>query len=292
MRAQGFTLLEMIVVLVLLGIIASTGAIMVQRPIEAYRDVLVRQELVDQADNALRQLVRDVRQALPNSVRAVSISGGGWALEMTHTVDGGRYRDQNGGGFNGAANRLNFTSAAGDDSFNLLGAFAYASGAAGERLVIYNTSPQTFYDNASANANPGVITPSGTTLSLSSVAGTSVTEQRITLSAPFRFSQPSPGQRLFVVDTPVSYVCDPLDGDLQRYDNYSFSSAQPTSAAAAPLSSASSQVMATQILTCDIDYQAGSSQRSDTLRVGLSLQDSQTGEQIRLFHQVHVQNVP
>lgn len=290
MRQSGFTLLEMIVVIVLLGILGSTGAILVQKPIEAYRDVLTRQELVDQADNALRQLVRDVRQALPNSLRIVSV-GSSWALEMANTVDGSRYRDQTGGGYTGAETVLSFTAAS-DDSFNILGKFAYTKLLANERLVIYNTSASIFYSEAAANASSGVITPSTTSLTLLTKSKNGVQENQIQMNPAFKFSQRSPTQRLFVVDGPISYLCDSTTHELRRFDGYSFTASQPASASNAPLNAASQQLMATEVLNCEIDYQAGSSQRSDTLRVGITLQDTATAEQIRLFHQVHVQNVP
>ncbi|MBT8434588.1 MAG: prepilin-type N-terminal cleavage/methylation domain-containing protein, partial [Gammaproteobacteria bacterium] len=66
---SGFSLVELIVVVVLLGILASGAGLLILQPIEAYDDQVRRQQLVDQGEMALRQIARDVRRALPNSVR-------------------------------------------------------------------------------------------------------------------------------------------------------------------------------------------------------------------------------
>ncbi len=98
LKQSGFSLLELILVIVLLGVLASGAGLLITRPIEAYNDQLRRQQLVDQGEMALRQIARDLRRALPNSVR-VTPTGGGWALEMVNSVDGARYRDEVGGDY-------------------------------------------------------------------------------------------------------------------------------------------------------------------------------------------------
>ena len=57
--------------------LGSGAGLLITRPIEAYGDQLRRQQLVDQAEMVLRQIARDVRRALPNSIRITTFSGGG-----------------------------------------------------------------------------------------------------------------------------------------------------------------------------------------------------------------------
>ncbi|MEE2983226.1 MAG: hypothetical protein VX929_08030, partial [Pseudomonadota bacterium] len=60
------------------------------RPIQGFIDTARRATLVDEADTAPNRLTREVRLALPNSVRIA----GGQALEFLRTRSGGRYRAQ------------------------------------------------------------------------------------------------------------------------------------------------------------------------------------------------------
>ncbi|MDZ7767963.1 MAG: type II secretion system protein [Woeseiaceae bacterium] len=92
-RQQAFTLVELIVTIVISSIVVSFMAMFIAGPIAAFDDQTRRAELVDLAESALRRLARDVRRALPNSVR-VTATGGTVALEMLNSVDGVRYREQ------------------------------------------------------------------------------------------------------------------------------------------------------------------------------------------------------
>src|SRR6185295_2141854 len=97
----------------------SAVAIVIRRPVEGYVDAARRAGLTDTADTALRRITRDVRSALPNSIRIVESPGGSgiFYLEYLETNGGGRYRsdvDSSGGG-----NVLDFAVA--DASFDVIG---------------------------------------------------------------------------------------------------------------------------------------------------------------------------
>src|SRR3546814_11151581 len=51
------------------------------------------------------------------------------------------------------------------------------------------------------------------------------------LTAAKKFPQPSGQQRFYLVDTPVSYLCNPAAGSLRRNAGYPISAAQPTNTA-------------------------------------------------------------
>lgn len=292
-NAKGFSLIELIVVIVLLGIMSAGAGMLITRPIEAYRDQSRRQELVDLAEISLRKIAADIRAALPNSIRRDISTPGKWVLEMVNTVDGARYRDDFGGVFVTENDRLTFTLA-GDSNFNLLGQFSTLPTTGlpitynNFRAVIYNTDPASIYaDAASSPVNsPGIISPSGITLSIN--AGPPAVHH---LNIPqvsgsdFRFLFQSPSQRMFLVDGPISYVCDSSAGTLTRYNGYAYQASQPLTFAGANVG-----VITSKVSGCNILYQSGTAQRGGLITIDLSITSGD--ETVRLMHQVHVDNVP
>src|SRR5580693_8814374 len=91
-RAGGMTLIELVVVIVLSAIVVSFMTRIIIIPINAFTAQKQRAQLGDAADSALRLMARDLRSALPNSVRTAS-SGTVVAIELLATVDGARYQD-------------------------------------------------------------------------------------------------------------------------------------------------------------------------------------------------------
>ncbi len=291
-RQCGATLVELVVVLVITSVLAGGMAIFLTRPLEAYLDLARRAALVDAAEGALRRIARDVRRALPNSLR---VAGGGTALEMLHVAEGIKYRREPGTNpgpvdHTPASDWLTFATG-GDGSWNALGRFqalAFSYGVAlpaGTRVAIYPTGAGVYAD-AALGSNPGTITPAATSVTIDP----SGDEDRIVLSSDFEFQFESPQQRLFVVDTPISYLCDTGAERLTRYASYPIAQLQPTDPALPPLSGAASALVSKRLTACRFTWQPGAPQRTGLLTVELSL--TENGEQIRLLHQIHVENAP
>lgn len=294
---KGFSLIEMVMTIVLMGIIFSIAGVFIVAPIQNFTSVINRAGLIDAADMSLRRMERDINQALPNSIR-VKTSGNVSALEIVNVVEGKRYRNELPGT---AADILNFGTT--DTTFNVFGQFTDAAlGAGSYRVVIYNTGAQvTSSDNPTAGANvyatstaPGpalpfgshVISPTTTTVTLSNPG----TEGRVTLSSGFQFSLQSPTQRMYIVDTPVTYICDPTAETITRYENYTITDVQPISASATPLDTATSALLTQNLSSCEFTYQPGTSQRSSVVTLDLTLASG--GETVRLLQQVGVSNAP
>ena len=83
--AAGFTLLELVVTIAIMGVIAAVVVVFLQRPVEGYFDTTRRARLVDTADFALRRIARDLATALPNSARS---DGSRLFLEMLTSPGG------------------------------------------------------------------------------------------------------------------------------------------------------------------------------------------------------------
>lgn len=260
-RQQGFTLIEVITVIVIIGILAPMTVEIITLPMRSYFNQQRRTTLVDNAETALRLMQRDIRRALPNSIR---ITGVGSTLELLHSGDGGRYRGKRAS--NGSGNILDFSVA--DSSFDVIGSLQAAP--VGE-LVIYNLG------NSAADAYFGN--------NRASIANTSTTTQIILASAK-QFPLPSPQQRFFVVDTPITYRCDAASGGLLRYSGYNITSAQ-----ANPPSGVTGQILANKVGACSFSYSSSTATRSGLVTLQLTLID-ESGESTRLIHQIHVDNAP
>lgn len=293
----GFSLLEMIVVIALIGVLGVGAGLLLRAPVEAYVDLQRRETLVDRAGQALHRLARDVRRALPNSLRLVcdgapppcSGAESVWVLEMINTVDGARYRDQPGPPHTSPDAVLRFAPS--DDRFNVLGRLSQIAGPRpvtlpGHSVVIYNTSAAV-YQQAEAGGASGVITPPATV-----TIGDDVDEDRVTLSAPFTFDFPSPEQRMYLVDGPLAYVCDRSAGTLTRYRGHGYAGDQTTVAGGAALVArgAAGALVVSAVADCRLRYEPGGPARAGLVTVELSL--AEQGERIALLEQIHVVNAP
>lgn len=266
-RHAGFTLVESVVAIAVVGVLFAVVAIFLRSPVQAYFDTTRRAELSDIADTALRRLVRDLRLALPNSVR---VDATGRFLEFLLVTGGGRYRAQTDA--SGGGNALDFTSPSGDASFDVVGAMPAIS--AGHQIVIFNLG--TGFTGADAWATTG-----NNRATVSGVSGSTVT-----LSAAKVFPFESPGQRFHVVDGPVTYECDLATGAIRRHWGYAIAATQPT-----PPSGASTALLASRVSDCGFAYNANELlQRYGTVSVRLTL--TADGESANLHAQAHVPNIP
>jgi MSHA biogenesis protein MshO len=274
---RGFTLIEMVLVIVVGGIVAAMTVSILTLPINAYVDSARRATLTDVAESALRRMQRDIRRALPNSIR---ITSDGQSLELLHIVDGGRYRsklavDASGALISGGGNILDFTF--NDTSFAVLGTLQNFDNISlgSDRIVIYPLdAPSASYAYTVANST------------ITDVASTADNLEFAALQFPLA----SPQQRFFVIDTPVTYRCDtsagiPENRVLIRYQDYNIQEVQPE-----PPSSGEA-IQANYISNCQFSYSSGSSSRAGLVTVELTLTDD-AGESVRLIHQVHVDNQP
>lgn len=268
-RQQGVTLVEMIVAITILAIVGGMVAVFMKRPVEGYIDASNRAELTNKADSALRRMARDIRLALPNSVRLAAGAGGVQYMEFLITGGGGRYRAAIDTGTPVAANVLDFSAA--DTTFEVLGPMPAVTAA--DFVVVYNLFPTGTSSNAYAGDNRADV---------GAVAG-----QIITIAAT-QFPFASPSNRFQVVRGPITYECNPLLGQILRYESYAITAGQPTPPAVAPA------LLVDGVTACGFVYDNAAT-TATLLRTGvvsLNLRLTQAGESVELLQQVHVDNVP
>jgi MSHA biogenesis protein MshO len=298
---RGFTLIEMIIVIVITGIIAGMVAIFIRAPVQGYVDSGRRAEMTDIADTALRRIGRDLRTAVPNSVR-IPASADSY-FEFLPTKAGGRYRVDRTNGAGGCAgvagntlgDALNFDAA--DTCFEIVG--SSITFATGDYIVVGSTQSngapaydQTSSLNASGVAVGGV---------LRAYTGGDGDKTFVTMAGAARLPAAAEldGHRFEVVPADqqaVTYAClglgtDAASGDgtgtLTRFWKYNFYTSQKAPAALAILGSIS--ILASKVSDCHFVYDT-SNQRNSLLAVRLRI--TRGGESVNLYHEIHVNNIP
>jgi len=283
---RAFTLIEMVIVIAITGAMAAAVALFLRWPFQEYLATARRAELSDMADTALRRMGRDLRIALPNSVRVTTV-GATTYLEMLPTITGGRYRaavDNT-----GAGDILDFTVAdTSFDMFGLIGALpAGQAPVAGNRVVVYNLGAASVGADAYQGNNTNIIANTG--------AGTLANESKITFAAGAqRFPLASPGNTFQVISTPVTYTCTPGalsaagdgSGTLTRTFGYAITAAQPT-----PPAGGTTALLANNIFTCNISYQQGLADTREAI-VSMQIAITRSNETVNLYNEVHVSNAP
>ena len=272
-RNHGFTLVELIMVIVLMGVIGGMVSVFIKGPIDAYISSGLRAALTDVADTTARRMARDIHRALPNSIR----TNGTTCLEFIPTRTGGRYRADGTGA-------LTFSSAV--TGFNMLGDYTSFAGAtlpadqtiaATDLVVVYNLGPGTGSD-AYAAENYSSVT---------SVGPVAANETPINIASK-QFPLASGSSRFHVVpgdEKLVSYVCSGTN--LYRTVGSTLSTTLSCSTTGASVIASNVNCGGTSFA-----YSGSDLMRNALVTMVLSIQDSSTTETVNLQHEVHVDNTP
>ena len=294
-RTHGFTLVEAIVVIAIAGLVAGMVALFMRTPIDSYLDAERRAGLTNAADTATRRIARELRLALPNSVRTAA-DATGQCIEFMPTRIGLRYRAEVDS--SGAGNVLDFTSV--DDSFDMFWPNSELPAeqriAAQDVVVVYNdgsTDGDAYLGNNAIRV--ASVSEPGSTAVTSRISfvdtGTGSPYQRK------RLPSASPGSRFQIVPgnaNVVAYRCNA--GVLTRHTR-TLAAAWPRPAScAAMVAGATSATLASGLSTCSLVYDPpGASTglaRNGIVSMTLGISDGVSGETLTLYHQVEVDNQP
>lgn len=264
---RGFSLIEVVMVIVILGVIGATVAVFMRKPVDAYVDSTRRAAMSDRADTAVRRIARDVQRALPNSLR----NPGSQCIEFIPTRTGGRYRAETTGA--GAGDVLDFSAA--DTSFGVFGDLSALPAdqrvQPGDVVVVYNLGIPGA--DAYQGDNSAVV---------ASVA--SGAESAISIAAK-QFPLASASHRFHVVpgdEKIVSFSCS--GGRLLRSANHAYANSCPSTGATVA-------VLADNVSACNFVYNDADLQRNALVQMTIVLTDP-SGESVSLYHEVHVSNTP
>lgn len=279
---SGFSLVELIVVMVLIGIIGGVLSLQLAPAIRSYLLVGQRAALTSQADTALRTIVGEVRSAVPNSLRLRNAQ----CLDLVPTKDGGRFRtgpDTDNGAVTGA-----FLDASGPtDRFDVLTPLGNPP-LDGDAIVIGNQNTGDVYHQV----NVGIVDGPHTGPASSAVTGMS----GVRLRAPIQIPPGYDGGRFLIVpaaEKVVTYACDQVGetggtgtGTLYRFASNQFHN---TATCAIPANRA---IVATKVSHCAFIYSPnqGATQENGFVQLQLTLSDK--GEAAPLTLGAHVDNMP
>lgn len=274
-RAAGFTLVELVVVVLLVGMLGATVGIFIRNPVSSYFSTINRAALTDAADLVVRRMARELQAAVPNSVR-ITTNGTNHFLEFVPVVDTGRYRvaKSNGNDPTGIF-PLDFSNSS-NNYFQILGPTVNAP--AGSQLVITNLGFGNM--NLYTGGNVRALSVTGNNL------------QAITYTPAGAWPAASPANRFYLFTTAVTYVCSPNaagNGTLTRYSGYTPTATQPNSVTLAPLSTASSALVLNDVSSCA--FTSGTAQ-TDLNSMQITLQLSKNSESVTLYSQVITPNGP
>jgi len=290
-RSAGFTLIELVMVIVVGGIMAATLVVFFRPAMENYLASRARADLTDQADTALRRMLRDVRVAVPNSVRTPGAS----CFELVPSSAGGRARTAPDTVNDSAASCApSSTCAAPLDNTQATTAFDVltpmsTSPAVGDFVVVGNQNPADVY----SGVNRALIT---------SVSTAYPTFGRTRLGvASTQFPLGYDGGRFSIVPNAqraVFYVCNGADGTLDasgngkgtlyRLMNYGFNASYP---GACP-STAGADVLATRVRSCSFVYDPNQGATQQNGFVWMQLEVARNNESAHLAMGAHVSNAP
>ena len=288
-RERGFTLVEMVLVMVITAIVSTMLYAFIRMPVLAYSDTAARVAASDEADTVMRRLARDVRLALPNSVR---VSADGTYLEYLETTAGLRYQSDD--DVNAALTpALALSWTASNLEFGVIGGVPTDRHRprVGDYLVVYNLGEGQEPGNA-YNCSPGPC--NRTTISAMTASTLTMASNPFPAQTAAGVALKSPGRRVHVVTGPVTYHCNLATRQLRRYSGYAISPVQQVSAATMPPTGAKNALLASNVDACQFAYQnSPGRQRSALLGVQLTLgfQGDARGR-VQLVHQIHVNNTP
>jgi len=286
MRSRGFTLVELVMVIMITGIVAATIMIFFKSAIDSYFDTRRRADLTDMADTALRRMAKDIRSAVPNSIRTPIDQ----CFELLPTSTGGRYRaapDTVWDAANPASPSAYIDTSTPTSNFDVLSTFSTPP-TNGDWVVIDNQNTNDAYDGTNRAA-----------LTVGASPDASVGTTRISFATAKQFPVGYDGGRFVVVpdnggNPAVVYVCDGAGVDAQGNGMgtlYRVPLAFAPTFTACP-ATAGGAIVATDVKSCTFVYDPNQGATQQSGFVWMRLELSRAGEIVALAHGVHVDNVP
>lgn len=273
----GITLIELITVMLLLGILAVGVTSYLRLGATMYTEATSVQQVLQQSRFALERVTREVRGAVPGSVRVNGNSNNSInCVEFAPVAQSGIYRDLPLVPIN--RNWIGVTTI--DTAWSV---------SSNQRLVVYATDASHVY-TLSQNRSADIAAVQNAPDDADGNAHT----RRISLlpnnAGQTNFGWESPQKRFYIANQPVSFCRQ--GNELRRYSNYGFSTAQPLPPNVA------GELMAVGINNGNqamfrYNITSVSLTRSAILHLFWRLSPAvDVGQDLSFNHEIHVPNVP
>ncbi len=268
----GFSLIEMIIAISVLGILSASIAVFLRGPITSYFDTERRGDLANAGELAMAKMALEISNAVPNSVRVIKLPGpnGGFYLEFLPVVNEGVYATPE--PFSPPNDKFtalcvaptvpcpiptpafkwvvinNHVAGVGTDVWANPGGTSSRTGLTGIVGGIINHSPKTFYGAAGVD---------------------------------YHFQ---------IADDPVTYFCDPPPGSgtLVRYSGYG----APAVSQPQPPPAVTPNVLARQITACRVQIGPGNLRHAQVVALTLSLAAGTPADSLNLYQAIRVETPP
>jgi|GEM_PF-4768522 len=274
-KHSAFSLLELVIVIVLIGIMAISFSSLTKNAIFGYIDAKDRNRLSQSAKWVTEKISREMREALPQSVRAGS-SNDIHCVEFMSIINGSTYLDLPASGA-----VTNFTAV----DYNLAGAESNA-----DWVAIMPINSDAVYN-----------TGSGTLGDLTNIVAAGADQVTVNIGST-TFANRSPHDRFYLLGSPTAFcVNDDSNnagyGQVIKYTGQDIVLNQefpPATGAGLTSSLMGENFIANGAV---FNYADSSLTRSGLLQINLIAQNrdrnlSGNDESFEIFHEVHIRNVP
>ncbi|MEC9493245.1 four helix bundle protein [Flexistipes sp.] len=253
-KTKGFTLIELIIAIVLLGIVAGVGVNLIMPIFTGYVDTRTKEYLFNEVKYGVQRMDRELRMAVPNSVKVID-SGNG--IRFMKLYSGNYYEKPKGKN----KNYLNIF----DNCSNILKAFDPATKTTNDNLTVYVTKPDKIYNTPKYWYN----------------ASKCYNKDNITISNDLKAQ--SPYNRFYVIDTPMTFYQRGTRIYMSRDYNWTTTDGTDNSSPHYRLMSYVNDI--------DFNYEPGIPQkRNGVVTIAITMRKGTTT--LNYKHQVHIRNVP
>lgn len=262
-KQQGFTLIEMVISIVLLGVVGISLGAIIQHSMTIYTDTTTREELLLQDRFVTDRMHREIRDAVPNSVQVNAATHCIEWLPITNTA-------------------VYEALPLAPESANTMRVLPEHGFTKAERIVIMPMNAEVLLKDIPPN---GVFPVAE--IKKSELVQTAASENMVelTFTQATSFTANSPAHRLFAYKTPIAYC---LEGSkLYRYANYPLSRSELSPA---ELSAGDRELMAEKIKSVQFDVKQASLVRNGLVKLQFVFNDN--NEEVRLDHDVLIANTP